>query len=306
MIVRKYLSFRKIVELTWRRMLVVAAAASFVTALHKEAGLDSVCLPAAPGTVLGTAVAILLGFRNNSAYDRWWEARRLWGALVNDSRSVARQALTFCSLKHAANETAAALVSFQRQLVYRQIALAHALCAHLRGQDAPAAAAPFLDDEEVARLRRQKNVPAALLHEQGRQLQQGLERGFVDDFRHVQVDGRLSNLTDTVGGCERIKNTVFPRQYGYFTWLFTWVFILLLPFSLVKDLGYLTIPAALIIGFVFMALEMVGARIENPFENSINDIPMSAIARTIEINLRQQLGEEKLPEPVAPVNGFLY
>lgn len=164
----------------------------------------------------------------------------------------------------------------------------------------------FLSADEVAGLQNQQNVPNAILQTQAKRLQEIHEIGYVEDFRHMQMDTRMSILCDTLGGCERIKNTVFPRQYSYYTGVFVWIFLLFLPFSLVKELGYLAIPAIFAIAFIFFVLVRVGNNIENPFENTLNDIPISAISRTIEINLRQQLGESELPPPILPVDGYLF
>lgn len=304
MIVRRVLSIRRIFHYTWKQvllMLVNATIAAWLWGYHDHIYLQVSALPI---TILGGALAILLSFRNNSAYERWWEARRLWGAVVNDSRALARQVLTFFGMPAEGN--VAQRGSMQKELVYRQIAFAHALRLHLRKQEFTEELRPFLKLEELEKLKNEQNVPNALLQQQAAGLQEAVQAGYIDDFRHMQIDSRLNALGDSLGGCERIKNTVFPRQYSAYATVFTWVFLILLPYGLVKELGWLTVPAAVTIGFLFLVLQSVGDYIENPFENTINDIPMTAISRTIEINLRQALGETHLPPPVQPVDGFLY
>jgi putative membrane protein len=306
MIVRKHLALDKIVYYLWKPMSIVTSITIVVSVGYTSFGCKQLAIPILPIGILGTALAILLGFRNNSAYDRWWEGRRLWGAFVNDSRSFARQVLTFLTLKNHKNGTETELKALQKELVYRQIAFIYAAAHHLRKQTPSESLKPFLSAEELASLHTQQNVPNAILQNQAKRLQEIQESGYVEDFRHMQMDTKLSALCDSLGGCERIKNTIFPRQYSYYTNVFVWVFLLFLPFSLVQDLGYLNIPATFTISFIFFVLMRVGSNIENPFENSINDTPMSALSRTIEINLRQQLGETELPPPIQAIDGYLY
>jgi ion channel-forming bestrophin family protein len=307
MIVRKFLSIRKIIRFTWKKVLLILFVATLVTVSYIEFEHDDISFSTVPLSILGVALAILLGFRNNSAYDRWWEARRIWGSLVNDSRTLARQVLTFFISKSDSGTTESKSFSdFRKEIIYRQIAFVYAVKNHLRKQDIVSEIENFLPPGEAEFYRNRKNVPNLILQKQSMVLQEAVKQGFIEDFRHMQMDTRINSLSDAVGGCERIKNTVFPRQYSYYTTIFTWIFILGLPFGLVKEMGWLTIPACFFLGFIFMVLEGIGYSVENPFENTINDIPMTALCRTIEINLKEQLGESGLPEPVQPVNGFLF
>lgn len=306
MIVRKHLNWKIILQSTWRPMAIVTTVATAVTMGYVTFGFKELSISGMLIGVMGTALAILLGFRNNSAYDRWWEARRLWGGLVNDSRSLARQILSFATLKHAKLDDDRSLRDFHREMIHRQIAFAHALRLHLRRQSQWNELAPFLSPEEFERTTRAQHIPLRLLQTQADRLTDALELGYIEDFRHMQLDSRLSSLCDLLGGCERIKNTPFPRQYDYFTHLFVWIFCLILPFSMVKDFGYLTILASTVICFIFYVLDRVGRNNEDPFENKIQDTPMSALCRTIEINLMELLGESELPKPLEAVNGYLY
>jgi ion channel-forming bestrophin family protein len=306
MIVRKYLSVRKIIYFTWKKVAYIALISTGVAIAHNYYHQTHLQVPIAAFGILGTALAILLGFRNNSAYDRWWEARRLWGTVINESRSLSRQYSTFFTMQHSKDGNEAELKSMIKEMTYRQIAFAYALSKHLRKNDVLKDLDPFLNAEEIEGLRKEKNIPNALIQKQAARLTYANKKGYIEDFRHMQIDTRMNSLCDALGGCERIKNTVFPRQYSFYTSVFTWIFITLLPFVIVPDLSYMTVPFSIIIGFIFFVLESIGYYIENPFENSINDIPMTSISRTIEINLRQQLGETELPEPVQPVEGFLY
>ena len=285
-----------------KRLPHIAAAivwAALVTFFFRR-GNYWIDAPVAIPAMLGTALSILLGFRTASAYDRWWEARKIWGAIVNDSRTFARQVLMF--LFREDGEPSAEL---HTELVYRQIAWNYALSRSLRGQDPLVGADQLLLPEEIAALRPQDNVPNALLQTQGDRLQAVHRQGLLDRFFLVSIEDTLKRLTDHMGMCERIKNTVFPGHYSFFVSKTLVVFYFLLPSGLVPYLGWLTIPVALVIYVLFMMIEEASVYLQDPFENRGTDTPMKAISRTIEINLRQQLGETVLPGKIQPVDGVL-
>lgn len=280
--------------------IIVATLWAMLVVLLFRRGNDWIDAPVAIPAMLGTALSILLGFRTASAYDRWWEARKIWGAIVNDSRTFTRQVLVFVF-----GEEGEPPVELQKELVYRQIAWNYALARSLRGQDPLVGADGLLPPEEVAALRPQDNVPNALLQTQGDKLQDAHLRGLLDRYFFVSIEDTLKRFTDHMGMCERIKSTVFPGHYSFFVSKTLFVFYLLLPSGLVPYLGWLTVPVALIIYLLFMMIEEAGTYLQDPFENRATDTAMTAISRTIEINLRQQLGEKRLPEKLYPVDGIL-
>ena len=306
MIVRKHLDARIILRIGWKRVFMLVLISTVVSVVYYYYGNKDIAIDSLPASILGVALAFLIGFRVNSAYERWWEGRKLWGAIVNDSRSVCRQAITFMSITHSPSGNENELTAEKKKFLYRQIAFVYAVKNHLRKLDVINDVKPFLGEDELNALQGQQNIPAAILQLHARHLEELLDDGYIEDFRHMQIDVRLSALTDSLGGCERIKNTVFPRQYSYYTTYFVAIYSYLLPFILVSNSGWFTIPFTVLIGFIFFALDSIARGIENPFENTFNDTPMSAICRTIEINIRQMLGEKDLPKPVEPVNGFLY
>ena len=275
---------------------------SLFTMAH-EYGWIHVHVPIAVPAVLGTALSILLGFRTNSAYDRWWEARKIWGAIVNDSRSFAREVLTLFRRPAVASESE--MTSLQRELIYRQIAWCYTLSRDLRGQDPAPSLAGLLPPPEIEALATQANPHAAILHTQGQRLQHARAEGYVDDMLYLPLEGTLTRFSDHMGKCERIKGTIFPTMYSFFVRRMAWLFFLLLPLSLAAPLGWLAIPITYITGTVFVMIEAVAGFLEDPFENRATDTPTTAISRTIEINLRQQLGETDLPEKLVPVDGVL-
>ncbi|MBC8166977.1 MAG: hypothetical protein H7Y20_14050, partial [Bryobacteraceae bacterium] len=258
-------------------------------------------LPSLPLSMVGSALSIFLAFRTKSAYDRWWEARTLWGGLVNSSRTLARQALTLIRSGDVSDE----IRPLQRKLIELQISYVHALRCHLRNQSPYPELRNSLDSGTIAALRHHDNVPAALLVQMGLVLRDGFERGWLDSYRWAELDKTLTALTDIQGGCERIKNTPLPKQYDFFPRVLVTFFCVLMPFGLVEGLGLLTPIASTSLSFIFVTLDRIGRDIETPFENSVHDTPMTKLSRTIEINLRQLMGENHLKE-LHPVAGFVY
>lgn len=269
-------------------LAAIAAVALCVWGVHRGLGIVVAYNPA-PFQIVGVALAILIAFRNNAAYDRWWEGRKLWGGIVNASRTLARQATTL--VDGEPDEV--------RRLVLRQIGWCHALAASLRAEDAVAAASPWLEVADRDALATQRNVPAALMQAQGAALARLRRAGAVSDERTRALDATLTELVALQGGCERISATPLPLAYRVFTRTFVRAYCLALPVGLVESLGPLTVVVVLAVGFVFLTVETVGRMLESPFVSGVYGLPLRAISRNIEINLRQQLGEVDVPPPLA-------
>jgi ion channel-forming bestrophin family protein len=253
------------------------------------------------------AIGIVVGFRNSAAYGRWWEARTLWGAIVNKSRTLARQVLT--TMQPEANATAieqAELAAVQRQLVLYQVAYVHALRQQLRGLDPLAAVAHLLPAGDAAKLAGEKNLALTLQRQMSDMLVAARERGWLNQWEWQAIDGSMSGLMDAQGGAERIKNTPMPKQFEFFPRFFVEIYCVMLPVGLVESLGWFTPLGSTLVGFMFLALDKIGDDLEEPFENCFNDVPITAIATTIEINLRQLLGETELPPAEQPIHGVLW
>ncbi|WP_088844219.1 bestrophin family protein [Hymenobacter gelipurpurascens] len=322
MYVRNNLRWRVIWKYAWKSLLLFTLYSVVVCFVYGPLRLHSVSIPWQPVSLLGTAVAFYIGFKNNGSYERFWEGRKLWGGIVNSSRTFAVEALEFVtSVVDAPNVDAPAASAQElsvrhRRMVYRQIAWCNALRLNLRRQPEQwdAAVAPFLDEEESERLRKMGNPPAHLIRQQAADLRVlREERGLLNDFQHVQMIRTLEILYDLQGGCERIKNTPFPRQYAFFSYVFIWIFVGLLPLGLIGEFAkmgpdhiWLTVPFSVLVSWVFNTIEVVGHTSENPFENEMNDVPMTAICRSIEIDLRQMLGETEVPPKLEPVDDILY
>ena len=260
-----------------------------------------------PLALYGTAISIIVGFRNNYAYGRWWEARTLWGAIVNRSRTLARQVLTTMSAPPGVSEAEKAEVTaLQRKLVHYQIAFVHALRQQLRGLDPIAEIRSTVSAEERETLIGDRNVSLALQRKMSAMLREARQRGWVNEWEWQAIDDSLSSLMDSQGGAERIKNTPMPKQYDFFPRLFVDIYCLMLPIGMVENLHWFTPLGSTVVGFMFLALDKIGRDLEDPFNNGIYDVPLTAITTTIETNLRQMLGETELPAAQVAVDGILW
>jgi ion channel-forming bestrophin family protein len=257
-----------------------------------------------PLTLFGSAIGIIVAFRNQSSYARWWEARTLWGTIVNNCRSWARQVTTVMTPQSEAEVDE--IKAVQQRLVYGQIAYAHALRQHLRGLEPWELLTPLLSEQELRQLHGERNVPLAIQQKIGMLLGECQRRGWIEVAHWRSMDNSLNDLIDAQGGAERIKNTPMPKQYDYFPQLFVQMYCVMLPLALVMNMGWYTPLGSTLVGFIFLALDKIGRDLEYPFDNTIYDVPMTYLTTVIEINLRQLLGETVLPENVKPEHGVLW
>lgn len=311
MIVKRNFNPIKVIQYVKTELAFAAIITVAVFVLHKQ-NITSVTLPFSISAILGSALAIFIAFRNNSSYSRWWEARTLWGGIINSSRVLARLVITFTdSHSHQQNYDKERSEQFKKEMIYKVIAWVHALRLHLRKQDSWNELKPFLSEEEFEQLKKSQNKPNYLRLVSGKKIYEAMANGTLGGFDSFQMEGQLLALANYQGGCERIKNTPLLRQYDFFTRLFLYTFMLLLPFSLIGDftkmnIDFLMIPVSIIISFVFAIIGKVGEVNEDPFENRITDVPLTAICNTIERDLREMLGETDLPKKLEAKNGFLY
>ena len=277
----------------WMWVAGIALFGELVTTLHREFDLSFLNLTTLPFTLIGLALSIFLGFRNNACYDRWWEARKLWGRLINTSRSSARQAMTL--VRGDGSEEVV------ERWVRMQMAYAHALRFHLRVQpDKYGELEAFLPADEVAALRAERNPPIGMLHRMGELARQAMDDGLVDRFHLPVLEATLTELTNIQGACERIKKTPVPLSYTELTHRIVASYVILLPFGIVKSVGEMTPLVVVFVAFCFLGLDAVGTQIEDPFEEDPNDLPLHQISRMIENDLRQRLGETDLPPDITP------
>jgi putative membrane protein len=306
MIVTRTAKLGTLVRYVGRPLVFLFAFDLAVAVAYVYLGWKWVAQPEIPLSIFGGVIGVLAGFRNSSAYARWWEARTIWGAIVNNSRSFAREVLTMIASPGSDEKTESDLCETKRRLVLLQIAYVHALRNHLRGIQPWQEITGLLSDEEIENLKAQKNVPLAIQQKIGSLIARCYERGWIDNIRWASLDRTLSNLMDSQGASERIKNTPMPRQYDMFISRFIGIYCLLLPLGMVDSLRLLTPVGSTLVGFIFLALDKIGRDLETPFENLQHDISLTAISRNIEINLKQILGEKEIPEPLAPVDGILW
>jgi putative membrane protein len=271
---------------------------------YQRGHLKWAALEEIPLSLFGSAIGVILAFRNSTSYARWWEARTLWGSIVNNSRSWGRLVTT--TLRKKDGVSSGEIEQTKQKMMYYQIAWVHALRQHLRRLDPLSEISSVLSEAEVRALRPEKNVPVAIQQWQSALLQVALDRGWVDMAQWHAMNQSLDDLVDAQGGAERIKNTPMPRQYDYLPQICAHIFCFLLPLAMVSSLGWFTPLGSTLVGFIFLALDKIGRDLEDPFDNTMHDIPLTSISRTIEINLRQMLGETTLPEAIVPVRDILW
>ena len=327
MYVKRYYSFWMTVR--WSKFsLIYGFLYSFLIIILYEITRIPFSLPWEPISVIGIAVAFFLGFKNNSSYDRTWEARKIWGAIVNDSRTFATGILSLPS-KDLPYET-------KRQLIHRHLAWLLSLKHVMRNEKSWEHNLPvnklnfipgfieeyydgifkeiekYLSEEELSRMKKISNVPSQLLKNQSKEIGILHEEAFISDYKQVWLHELIGRLYTHQGMSERIKNFPFPRQYASTGLWITYIFCALIPFGLLdifeqsSALHYwLTIPFSAVIIWTFFVVDRIGDYSENPFEGGYNDVPISSIARAIEIDLLEMLEEKNIPKPYAVENGFL-
>ncbi|WP_269225563.1 bestrophin family protein [Flavobacterium eburneipallidum] len=244
-------------------------------------------IPIAIPTMIGTIISLLLAFKSNQAYDRWWEARIVWGAIVNDSRTLIRQVMTFYKDPDFSVEAN----DFKETFTKRQIAWCYSLGQSLRKKDAIKPLKEFMSEEEIKYVKNHQNVPNAILILHARDLRNARNDKRINMYQQVEIDNTISRLCDHMGKCERIKNTIFPTTYSLYIRLTLCLFILLLPFGLTSVLSWFAIPLITAISAAFVLIEKMAIHLQDPFENRPTDTPVTAIANTIEKNLMQMVNE---------------
>ena len=265
-------------------VLSVSLSALYVTNRYEE------LLPEMPLTIpafIGTAISILLSFKLSQSYDRWWEARKIWGAIVNDSRSFVIQ---LQSLTSKGNEEKI------KKMAFRQIAWCYSLGQSLRELNPTDNLDGLISKEDLKEIKKHKNKPLALLQLNASDIKQLKETNQLDIFSQLQLDNTLVRLCDAQGKAERIKTTVFPVTYRLFLHAIIYLFVVTLAIALRID-GLFEIPLLVTISSAFFLLEKTATHMQDPFENRPTDTAMTAIAKTIEINIKQLLKETEVPKP---------
>lgn len=253
-------------------------------------------MPIAIPAFIGTAISVLLSFNLNQSYDRWWEARKIWGAIVNDSRSLVLQLQSFVSKEKQ---------TVIRQIAFRHVAWCYSLGQNLRGLDPKKNIEDLINAEDMLEMDGHSNKPLALLQMNALQIANLKKDGHLTEFYHVQLNTTLVKFSDTMGMAERIKNTVFPVTYRLFLHFMIYVFVVTLSISLGEIDSIYEIPLLVVISGCFLLLERTATHLQDPFDNRPTDTPVTAIARTIHINTCNLLHEEKVPAPIVPASFYV-
>lgn len=267
-------------------ILVVLYVVSF-DLIHRYFEAVVMNIPIAIPTIIGTVISLLLAFKSNQAYDRWWEARMIWGAIVNDSRTLLRQVIGFYKDPDFSVEAD----EFKESFAKRQAAWCYSLGQALRGKDPLKPIKNLLTAEEFRYVSKHKHVPNAILILHSRALKTAKDKGKINTYQQVEIDNTLTRLCDSMGKCERIKNTVFPTTYSLYIRFTLCLFIMLLPFGLTNLVGWLQIPLVTTIAAAFFLVEKMAIHLQDPFENRPTDTPVTTISTTIEKNLMQMVNE---------------
>ncbi|ODS73986.1 MAG: multidrug transporter [Cytophagaceae bacterium SCN 52-12] len=306
-------------------------------ALYYFAGWTWLFIPWVPVALIGTATAFISGFKNTQTYNRTWEARQIYGAIINGSRSLGIMVRDFVRTEDKEKEA-----GLHREMIYRHFAWLTALRFQLREvkswenvktksynreylkyykvpeweSNLEEELKPFLSPGELRDVLATQNRATQIVARQSLQLKTLNEQGLIRDYDYVALENQLKDLYDQQGKCERIKNFPYPRQFSSINLYFTNILCFLLPFGFLGELSrhtgsygdwfvLMTVPLSVLVGWIFLVLEQIGESTENPFEGNANDIPVTQISRNIEIDLRQMLGERDTPPPITPVNNIL-
>lgn len=332
MIVKKNLSLKSIYEFAGHHLLWLGGWMLLVSTVYYFTRWPFMTIPWLPLSLIGTAVAFYVGFKNNQSYDRVWEARKIWGALVNNSRKFSAMVKNL----HSEEAVQEAEADIRRQIVFRHIAYLYQLREQLL-RPSPwehvslnwwfgrfnqqrrerffrrfqqhldeVAAQSYLSAGEKQYLGNAQNKATQLLDLQTQQVQLLFRKKAINHMQQVALQEVLNSFYDEQGKAERIKNFPFPRKFASFSFVFVCIFVFLLPFGIVSEFSklgdiyiWLSVPVGIIVGWVYVVMEMIGDYSENPFEGLHNDIPMLAICRSIEIDLLQMMGEENIPGPIS-------
>ncbi len=283
-----------VVPMILPRILAVVAVAALVTAAHYLAPTRLPDVTMQPFTLLGLALSIFLGFRNNACYERWWEGRRQLGQLLAETRGLLRDLMV------ALPDDAA----LRRRLAHRLVAFAHALRAQLRGR-ADADVAGWLPEGELGRLATGRCKPDLILLAQADDLKGLLRRRDLTDILYQTISERLMAMTTIQTACERLHNTPMPFTYRLLLHRTAWMFCLLLPFGMVGSAGIATPVLVAILAYAFFGLDQLGEELEEPFGTTQNALPVDALIRAIEIASAEALGDSDVPLPLQAVDFVL-
>lgn len=344
MITRKNATLKGIMKFAGHHLIWLSAWALIVASLYYFTGFKAFTIPWLPLSVIGTAVAFYVGFKNNQAYDRLWEARKIWGSIINSSRNWSTMVKNMVNNQFNPDPMPQKEINaLKERLIYRHIAWTYTLRSqllvstpwehvNLRGgygrfgqrqrrkfgvglfedEITEINLVNYLPKDEFDNLPNFENAATQIIDKQSEDLSKLRELNLIDDFRHMEMQKVLGDFYTYQGMAERIKKFPLPRQYGNISFVFVCLFVFMLPFGMVSEFSslgdwgiWLSVPFVVIVGWIFVCMELVGDYSENPFEGLPNDVPMFSICRNIEIDLLQMMGKKNVPNPVKAKNGIL-
>lgn len=327
-------TLKEFIYWTRRDIYILIIFAAIPTVLFKYMHWKWLAIPWVPIALIGTAAAFIVGFRNTQTYNRLWEARQIYGSIVNTSRSFGMLVRDLISGDAGKEE----LKKIHQEMIYRHIAWLTAMRFQLResrtwenirskkanleysrlykvdewDNKLEDSLRPYLSVKESEYVLSKKNRATHIISLQSAHLKRLKEQGLLDPFSCTELESLLTNLYEQQGKCERIKNFPYPRQFATINQMFIRLFAALIPFGILNEfqkLGdwmiWLTIPFSVVVAWIFLTMERIGESTENPFEGGANDVPITAMSRTIEIDLREMLDEQDLPPAITPVNHIL-
>jgi putative membrane protein len=275
------------------QILFTTAIAVIVVIYHGELLHHKITLTAVPFSLVGVALAIFLGFRNSASYDRYWEARKLWGRLLTDARTATRLAVTWTD-----RETA-------RPFVRGLAACVYATRDQMRRTDRRDEWRHLLPAEVVDPAAPHRFAPIMILLWLAGFVRAWQQQGRLEPLMAVELDRMLTGLNDAIGGCERIAVTPLPFTYSVILHRTVYLYCMLLPFGLLDSIGVMTPVMVAFVAYTFFAIEALGDEIEEPFGLMPNDLALDAMSITIETSLREMLGDTDLPPRPQPVDYIL-
>lgn len=335
----KKFSLKEVLFWTRKDIFFLLFIAFIPTFCYAVLDLKFLSIPWLPIALLGTAVAFMVGFKNNASYERMWEARKAWGAIVNASRSWGIMVRDYISNKHALQPLSEKeLETIRLQLIHRHFAWLTALRFQLRESRVWEAINKkhnqeyrnrwfrveehngtmetelhnYMPPEDIKQIMPKSNKAAQIIALQSAQLKELLDKGLIEDFRHMELEKLLLEFYNQQGVSERIKNFPYPRQFATLNLYFIKIFIILLPLGMLQEFEkmggnwiWLSVPFSALSAWIFTTMERIGESTESPFEGSANDVPITAMSRAIEIDLREMYNETTIPAPLKPENNIL-
>lgn len=283
MILNKAIPFKYILSLIGQEMIAVAILAgsiSYFDECFSDWGLVFPLVPMTIPSLLGTMITLILGFRMNQSYERWWEARKVWGAIVNDSRALMK-AVSFLGSSNKENEKESEL--FTEDMIKMTLGWSNALLGLLKGVNVDHRLNRFFTEEELTKFKKyDTNLANGILCAMTVKIQEALNQGLLTELQHIQCIEIINRLGDSMGKSERIKNTVFPKLYSDLISFSIWLFVILLPLAYRDPNKYFEFPIAFLISIVFFLLENIAEDLQDPFNNQPTDVPVLAITNGIE------------------------